>query len=114
LTNRHLANKHLDDRHLADGRLADRHLDDRHLADRHLADRHLADKHLANSIEKVLLTMKHLTELHGQYFVDQTNIMSFNQIVFDHKTWKVLAGNTKGGRITVPSTSCLTGLKSVV
>jgi hypothetical protein len=34
--------------------------------------------------------------------------------VWANKTLIVLAGNTKGGSITVPLTSCLTGLESAV
>ncbi len=36
-------------------------------------------------------------------------------VTYNRKTFKVQAtGNTKGGSITLPLTSCLTGLKSIV
>jgi hypothetical protein len=35
-------------------------------------------------------------------------------IIYNNNMYIVLAGNTKGGSITVPLTSCLTGLESAV
>jgi hypothetical protein len=36
-------------------------------------------------------------------------------VTYNRKTFKVQAtGNTKGGSITLPLTSCLTGLKSAI
>jgi len=35
-------------------------------------------------------------------------------VIYDHHMFIVQAGNTKGGSITVPLTSCLTGLESAV
>jgi hypothetical protein len=46
--------------------------------------------------------------------IEQKSRRHFHSFVFSETGVNVTAGNTKGGRITVPLTSCLTGLDLTV
>jgi hypothetical protein len=88
------------------------------LSNFHLAKNHkISNDSTTTKAREIISTYLESIEFHKNFYVGLTKFKDHQILLIkiSHRTLlKTKPGNTKGGSITVPLTSCLTGLESAV